>query len=442
MESQANGNRVLVLGASWAGAFCAPALHDTARKLGAPMPQITVVDRNNFILNTALLPEIISNSLNPLSIVPSLRRLWGKRDINFVQAEILSIDVNAKRVTTSAGDLEYDSLVLALGGQTNYFNNPSFEKYGWPYKVMADAIRLRNHVIECLERANAAEDLAEKRRLLTFVQAGAGACGLEVFTELSELLHHVCGKTYRNVSMHRDVRMILADGLPRVLAGMPQTCADAACEKLTKKGVDIRLNTFISAAGPGWVELAGGERIETETLIWVAGTKAVPLIAGIPCEHDRAGRIKVDEFHRVPGLDGVYAVGDAAHFVGDDGQPLGTTAQTAVQQGPNLGRNLVRESLGQPPKPYHYHYRGDLVSIGTLDSVTTPFGREVRGPLGWLVFKWVYFWKTPTMQNRFRILTDWVLHYLTGPMVASLELKAGISPLDYAQEEKAVAEKA
>jgi NADH:ubiquinone reductase (H+-translocating) len=442
MESQSNGYRVLILGASWAGAFCAAALHDTARKLGAPKPQITVVDRSNFILNAALLPEIVSSSLTPLSIVPSVRRLWGKRDINFVQAEILSIDTAAKRVTTPVGDLEYDKLVLALGGQTNYFNNPSAEKYGWPYKVMADAIKLRNHVVDCLERADATDDLAEKRRLLTFVQAGAGACGLEVFTELTEMLKRVCGRTYRNVSMHRDVRLILADGLPRVLPNMPQTCGDAACERLTKMGIDLRLSTFVAEAGPGWVQFAGGERIETETLIWVAGTKAVPLIANIPCEHDRAGRIKVDECHRVPGIPDVFCVGDAAHFVGDDGQPLATTAQTAVQQGPNLARNLVRESLGQPMKPYHYHHRGDLVGIGTLGSVTTPFGREVHGPIGWFIFKWVHFWKTPTMQNRFRILSDWFLHYLAGPMVASLEINAGPSPMDIAKEDAVIAEKA
>ena len=442
MESKANGNRVLILGASWAGAYCAPALHDTARKSGAPVPQITVVDRKNFILNTALLPEVLSNSLNPLSIVPALRRLWGRRDINFIQAEILSIDVEAKRVSTSTGDLEYDTLVLALGGETNYFNNESFWKYGWPFKNMADGLKLRNHVIDLLERANASSDLAEKRRLLTFVQAGAGACGLEVMTELREFLHKVVGKSYRNLSMHRDVQLILAEGLPRVLAGMPQTCSDAACEKLTKQGIDIRLNTFVKAAGPGWVELASGDRIETETLIWVAGTKAVPLIANIPCEHDRAGRIKVDKFHRVPGLDGVYAIGDAAHFIGEDGQPLGTTAQTAVQQGPNLARNLIKQSLGQAPTPYKYHYRGDLVSIGTLDSVTTPFGREVRGPLGWLMFKWVYFWKTPTMQNRFHILSDWFLGAVSGRMVASLEMNNGVSPLDFIAEETAAVEKA
>jgi NADH:ubiquinone reductase (H+-translocating) len=153
----------------------------------------------------------------------------------------------------------------------------------------------------------------------------------------------------------------------------------------------------------------------------VAGVKASPLVAALPLEHDRSGRIKVDEFMRVPGYDGVYAIGDDAHQIGEDGEPLSPTAQVAVQQGPALARNLVAEWEGRPLKPFKFHYRGDLVSIGTLDAVCCPYGWNVFGFTGWLLFKWVYFSKMPTMQNRFRLLSDWVLHGLQGPTVARLE---------------------
>mgnify|MGYP005847037987 CR=1 FL=1 len=423
MESR-NGshgsNRVVILGGSFAGLYCAQVLHDTSRKSKAPKPSITVIDRKNFVLFTAFLPEVLSNQLNPLSIVPAIRRIIGKRDISFHQTEVKEIDLDSKRVITQKGVFEYDTLILALGGVTNYFGNENFEKYSFPFKTMADGLRLRNHVIDLLERADRSTDPQERRRLLTFVQAGAGACGLEVMTELREFLHKVCGKVYPTIDFQRDVRLILAEGLPRVLSGMPESCAVAACEKMERREIKIHLNTFVTDAGPGWVEFDGRERVECETFIWVAGIKANPLIASLPVEHDRMGRIKVDQFNAVPGYPGVYAIGDNAHFV-ENGQPLAPTAQVAVQQGPALARNLVAQAEGRPMKPFKFHYRGDLVSIGTLDAVCSPYGRNIYGAGGWLLFKWVYFSKMPTMQNRFRLLSDWLLNALQGPTVARLE---------------------
>jgi NADH dehydrogenase len=349
-----------------------------------------------------------------------VRRIIGKRDIAFHQTEIEEIDLQNKRVITQKGAFEYDTLILALGAITNYFGNESFEKYGFPFKTMADGLKLRNHVIDLLERADRSTDLQERRRLLTFIQAGAGACGLEVMTELREFLHKVCGKAYPTIDFQRDVRLILAEGLPRVLSGMPEACALAACEKMGRREIKIRLNTFVTNAGPGWVEIDGKERVDCETLIWVAGIKTNPLVAGLPVEHDKMGRIKVDEFNAVPDCPGVYAIGDNAHFV-EDGEPLSSTAQVAVQQGPALARNLVAQAEERPMKPFKFHYRGDLVAIGTLDAVSSPYGHTVNGAIGWLLFKWVYFSKMPTMQNRFRLLSDWVLHALQGPTVARLE---------------------
>jgi len=253
MEATNGGNRVLILGGSFAGLYCTQVLHDTAKKAGTPMPDITLIDRNNFVLFTAFLPEMMSNQLNPLSIVPAIRRVVGGRNIAFHQTEILDIDLSNKRVTTGKSVFEADTLVLALGAVTNYFGNESFEKYGFPFKTMAHGLRLRNHIIDCLERADRSKDEAERRRLLTFIQAGAGACGLEVMTELREFLHLTCGKAYRNINFHRDVQLILAEGLPRVLSGMPEACALAACEKMQRRHIDVRLSTFVTGAAPaGW----------------------------------------------------------------------------------------------------------------------------------------------------------------------------------------------
>lgn len=418
---QTTGNRVVILGGSFAGLYCAQVLHDTARKSAIPKPKITVLDRNNFVLFATFLPEVLSNQVNPLTVVPAIRRVTGQRDIDFRQTEIQGVDFDKKLVHTETGDFEYDTLVIALGGATNFYGNQNAERYSFPFKTLADGLRLRNHVIDCLERANQSKNAADRRRLLTFVQAGAGCSGLELMTELEAFLHHVCGRVYRNINYYRDVRLILAEGLPRVLASLPELASQAGLAKLAKKGIEVSLNTFVTDVGPGWVELGKGERIETETLIWAAGVKANPMTAQFPFEKDRIGRIKVDEYNRVLGQENVYAIGDVAHFIGEDGVPLAQTAQVAVQQGPALARNLIASWEGKLMRPFRFHYRGDLVSIGNLDAVCTPFGWNVFGLSGWLLFKWVYFSKMPVMQNRFRLLSDWILYFLQGPIVSRLD---------------------
>ncbi|NLT41275.1 MAG: NAD(P)/FAD-dependent oxidoreductase [Anaerolineae bacterium] len=420
------GKRVLILGASYGGLYCAWFLHDLARKSSAPRPKITIIDRKNYVLYHAFLAECVSNQVNPLSIAPSIRRIIGKRDIEFVQAEITEIDAANKRAVTDCGTFEGDVLVLALGGVTGYFGNKDFEKYGYPCKEMEDSLRLRNHIIECMERADRSRDQEERRRLLTFVQAGAGATGLEVLTEVGDYVRKVCGKYYKSLNFRRDIRLILAEGMDRVLCTMEPDMSRAADSKLQRLGIEVRCGTLVSGAGPGYVDLkSGGEvkRIATETLIWVTGIKASPLIAGLPTEHDRMGRVVVDKLFQVSGFSDVYAVGDNAHVPDESGNPLGTTAQVAVQAGPALARNLLAKWEGREMTPFKYWNRGEMVSIGSLDAVSTPFGHKVNGPLAWMMYKYVHFSKMPTWHSRLRTLSDWLLNWTSGPNISTLDYK-------------------
>jgi NADH dehydrogenase len=431
--------KVLILGASFAGLYAAKFLHDEACKVGLELPEITLIDRKNYVLFTAFLPEILSNQVSPYTIMPSVRHVLGNRQVDFRQEEIQNVDLEQRLVRTDRGVHRADRLVLALGAVTNYFGREDFARYGFPYKTMADAIRLRDHVLSCLERANISNDQAERRRLLTFVQAGAGCCGMEVMTELRELVHRVAGRFYRNIDAARDARFVLVEGMERVLPTLEPEVSLAAEEKLRKRGIAIRTRTLVTGAGPGWVELNHEEQIESETLIWVAGIKANPLVAALPAGHDRLGRVVVDEYFRVPEYEGVYAIGDCAACPDGQGGTLAATAQVAVQQGPALARNLVAEWLGRSPKPFRFRYRGDLVSIGSLDAVCCPFGWNVFGLSGWLLFKYVYFSKLPTVQSKVRILGDWLANFLTGPSIAMLEaVRTDASGLAVPSEERLI----
>lgn len=421
------GKRVLILGASYGGLYTAEFLHDLAKKSSAPRPQITIIDRKNYVLYTAFLAECVSNQVNPLTITPSVRRILKNRDVEFVQAEITEIDLANKRAVTDNGTYDGDVLVLALGGITSYFGNADFEKYGYPCKELEDGLLLRNHIIDCLERADRSTDVEERRRLLTIVQAGAGCTGLEVMTEIAEYLHKVCGKYFKNINVHRDVRLILVEGLDRILSTLDEPLSRAATSKVQKLGIEVRCNTMVAGAGPGYVELKSDgqiERVASDTLIWVAGVKTNPLVAALQVEHDRQGRIICDKLFQVPGHPDVYALGDNAHVPDEAGTaPLATTAQVAVQEGPALARNLIAKWEGREMTPFKFWYRGDLVSIGSLDAVCSPFGWNVFGMTGWLLFKYVYLSKLPTWHNRLRALTDWTLNFVTGPSISTLEYK-------------------
>ncbi len=424
MKAQEHDNRILILGGSFAGLYTALFLDDALRRRAGPKPSITLIDKNNFLLYTAFLAEVASNRLSPLAIMPPIRRIIGRRDIAFHQTTVEDIDLEKRQVQTQAGTFDYDHLVLALGSVNNYFGNEDFRKYGFPYKTMGDALKLRNQVINLLETADRLTDPREKRRLLTFVQAGAGFTGVEVIAELREFLHSVAGRVYRNIDFERDVRLILVEGLERVLSTLPEALSREALRKFERKGIEVRLNTFVTGAGPDWVELAGEERIETETLIWVAGVQANPLVASLPLEHDRMGRVVVDEYLNVPGHPQIYALGDNAACPGEGGQPLAPTAQVAVQQAPLLARNFVASLEGQPQEPFKFHYRGDLVSIGSMDGVCCPYGLHLFGLPAWFLYRAVYWSKLPTMRNRIRVAVEWLLHVINGPSVSRLELDA------------------
>lgn len=424
------GKRVLILGGSYGGLYCAEFLHDLARKSSAPRPKITIIDRKNYVLYHAFLAECVSNQVNPLSIAPSIRRVLAKRDVEFVQAEILEIDLENKRAVTDNGTYEGDVLVLALGGVTGYFGNADFEKYGYPCKEMEDGLRLRNHIIECLELADRSQDQEERRRLLTFVQAGAGPTGLEVLTEIADYMHKVCGKFYKTLNFSRDIRLILAEGMDRVLCTLEPEMSQAASGKIQRLGIEVRCGTLVTGAGPGYVDLkCDGEvkRIPTDTLIWVTGIKASPLIAALPVEHDRMGRVVVDKLFQVAGYSDIYAVGDNAHVPDESGTaPLGTTAQVAVQAGPALARNLLAKWEGREMTPFKYWNRGEMVSVGTLDAVCSPFGRKVYGPFAWFLYKYVHFSKMPTWHARLRTLSDWLLNWTSGPNISTLDYRGWV----------------
>ena len=394
--------QILILGAGFAGLYLT--LRLAARLRGRA--EITLVDRNNYFLFSPLLHEVMVGMVEMHHAVHPIRRFLRGLPVRFVEAAVEEIDLEAKTVDTSAGSFAYDYLVLGLGSVTNDFGMEQVARYAFPLKTIAEAFRLRNHILTLFERAANTTDPEERRRLLTFVQAGAGLTGLETITELHDFLHESLRKDYPMIRPE-EIRLVLIDGLPELQAPSHPTLARRTLRLLQRKGIELRFKTLVKDAGPGWVACRDGAVIPTHTLIWTAGVCASPSIAALPVEKGSQQRVKVLPTLQLPAYPEVLALGDCAYCTDENGRPLPTTAQVANQQAPVAAANLLRLLAGSPPQPFTYRRMGELASLGTANAIAELGPVTVSGFLAWWIWRTIYLAKMPRWADRVHIAADW-----------------------------------
>jgi NADH dehydrogenase len=302
-------------------------------------------------------------------VVRPLRPLFRNTRVDFRRAEVRSIDLERRRILTDEGEVGYDHVVIALGSTTNFFGVEGAAETAFTLKSLKDAVRLRNHLLEMFERADLEPDPERQRRLLTFCLVGAGCTGVELATELQDLIQKTLLPNYPRLD-GREVRLVLPEASGRIIPCVSNRLAWLGLDKLRRKGIDVRLHAPVIAVSPGAVTLADGKVLPTETVVWTAGVKANPVVEGLPVEKDKLGRVIVDEYLELPQFPGVFALGDCAHFWNPRFQaPLPPTAQVAVQQARAVADNIARALRGQAKRPFVYRHQGDLVSLGSGDGV-------------------------------------------------------------------------
>lgn len=432
--STAERPRIVILGAGFAGVYAAQEL---ARLLPhAADGEITLVDENNFFVFTPMLTEVAGGQLDPRHIVTAIRRFSPR--INFMQASVKAIDLERKRVTVALGrpedalpaeeeTLEADHLVIALGAATNYFGIPGLQEHSLNIKNLGDAALIQNRALALLERANEEEDPAMCRELLTFVVGGGGFSGVETMGALNDLVRENC-KNYPNV-MPGDIRTVLIEGGGRLLPELDEKLAAYAQRKLEQRGVEVRLNTFISGAGPDYVEMKGGERIKTHLLIWSGGVAPSPVLKDLECEHSHRGGIVTDHYCRVPGYADVWAIGDCADIPQPGKQqPYTPIAQNATREGVAVARYIVATLRGEAIQPFAYQPIGELAMIGKRTGVASVYGLRFSGKLAWLMWRTVYLLKMPRLSMRLRVAVDWAGDLLFGREIAELPARPSVPP--------------
>jgi len=417
--------RILILGGGFAGMYTALHLEKIfAKDKGV---DIILVNQKNFFLFTPMLAEVVSSSIEAKHVISPVREFFKK--VSFQEAEIQSVDLEKRVITAShcnkceAYHIEYDFLVLALGSVTNFYGLQGVAENSFPLKSLADAMALRNHVIDMFEHADMEHDAQMRRRLLTFVVAGGGFAGVEVAAELNDFIH-TSRKFFRNV--HPDeVKLILVVLGSRIMPEISEDLASYALNKLRKYGIELRMQTKVINATPNEIELDGGDRIATNTLIWTAGIASNPIIETLPCNKDKNGKIITNEYLEVPGWPGVWAAGDCAHIPDlKTGNPHPPTAQHAVREGKQVAQNIAAAVMSKDAdrKPFQFSAKGTMAPLGYRTAVVEIKGFKFSGFFAWWLWQTIYLSKLPTLYRKIRVATDRTLNLFFQKDIAQLKV--------------------
>jgi len=339
--------RILILGGGYGGVGVLKQLQETFQS--DPEVSISLVSKNNFFLHTPLLPEMATGMLTARHIATPIRAFCKRA--RYYQAKIEQIDLNNNKVTitrpldSQKRELEYDFLVIALGGKTNFFGNKNVEKYALTIKTLGDALVLRNHIITMLESADQEENSQKQSKLMTFVVVGGGFSGVETVGEINDFVRESVEKFYRNIDVEK-IRIILVSASEKILPEIGDL-GEYAIESLTKNGVEIIKNTKLVDAAADHVVLDNDMKISCGTLIWAGGVTVDPVITKLDSEHAPNGRVLVDSFLGIKNHPNVYALGDCALITDKrTGKPYPPTAQHAVREAKLVSKNIISSIKG------------------------------------------------------------------------------------------------
>ena len=397
---------VVIVGGGFAGLYAARAL----RK--APV-RVTVIDRRNFHLFQPLLYQVATASLSPADIASPIRTvLRGQANTQVWMGEVVDVDAAAREVRLEDGTVaRYDYLILATGATHAYFGHDDWAAHAPGLKTVDDATEIRRRFLLAFESAEREADAAARRRLLTFVIVGAGPTGVELAGAMAEIARQVMPQDFRAIDT-KATRILLLEGVDRVLPTYSPELSAKAQRQLEKLGVEVRTGAMVTEIGDDHVDI-GEERIDAENVFWAAGVSASKLGARLGVETDRAGRVLVQPDCSVPGHPEVFVTGDLASLKREDGSPVPGVAQGAIQMGKHAARQIMRDLEHEPRENFHYVDKGDLATIGRAAAVARLGGRELSGFIAWVIWVVVHIMYLIGFRNRVLVMMQWGWAYLT-----------------------------
>ncbi|HET7232552.1 MAG TPA: NAD(P)/FAD-dependent oxidoreductase [Longimicrobium sp.] len=397
---------VVIIGGGFGGLWAAKGL----RK--APV-SVTLVDRRNHHLFQPLLYQVATASLSPADIATPIRGvLRAQRNTEVTMGEVVDVDRVSRQILLSDGTrMPYDYLIVATGATHAYFGHPEWEPIAPGLKTVEDATEIRRRFLLAFEAAEQEADDDARRALLTFVIVGAGPTGVEMSGAMAEIARKSMVRDFRHIDPST-ARVILVEGGPRVLAAYQEELSAYAQRALERIGVEVRLNSIVTKVDEGGVYI-GSEFIPARNVVWAAGVTASPLGKRLDAKTDKVGRVHVNPDLSLPGDPRVFVLGDLANVLGPDGKPYPGVAQVAMQGGTHAAKMIIADMKGAPRKPFRYHDKGSMATIGRRSAVLQTAHTRLSGWIAWMAWLFVHILFLIGFRNRVSVFVQWAWSYLT-----------------------------
>jgi len=395
---------VVIIGAGFAGLTA-------AKKLKNAPVRITLVDKNNYHLFQPLLYQVAAAALVPSQIAYPLRTIFRKqKNLTFQMGEITSVDFDYQFVRLNGSVIEYDYLILAVGGETNFFGMETVRENGFQLKDIESAVGARNHLLKMFEQASREPDPEKRKAMLTFTVVGGGPTGVETAGALAELILHVLRYEYPELDI-RETRVILLEASDTLIASYPDGLRKATLRLLEKKNVEVSFGAKLIDFNGQRIALADGSEIQSHTLIWTAGVKAAGITQTLGVDVAGSGRVRSEPTLQLPGHPDVYVLGDAAYHEDEQGRPLPMLSTVAIQQGNLTAENIRRAIKGRDQKKFIYKDPGLLATIGRNAAVARIWGISFSGFIAWMIWVVLHIYRIVGFRNRLVVMIMWAWEY-------------------------------
>ncbi len=395
---------VVIIGAGFGGM-------EAARRLANAPVRITLINRENYHLFQPLLYQVAIAGLVPSQIAYPVRTIFRhQKNFTFQMGEVTTIDFDAKFVKMNGSVLAYDYLIVAIGGETNFYKLSSIQQNAHQLKNIDSAVETRNHLLAMFERASREPDPDRRRALLTFGIVGGGPTGVETAGALAELIQLVISKDYPDLDL-KDVRVLLLESAGHLMEAYPDSLRKATFDLLSRKHVEICLNTHLSDYDGEKMTLADGRTIPAHTLIWTAGVRAAELTDRLGVQQGAGARLLAENTLQLAGHPEVFLVGDAAYMVDEHGRALPMLATVAQQEAKTAVNNLLRMLKGEAPRAFHYKDPGLLATIGRNAAVARIAGLSFSGFIAWVIWVVLHIYRLIGFRNRLVVMINWAWDY-------------------------------
>ncbi|WP_204042122.1 NAD(P)/FAD-dependent oxidoreductase [Acrocarpospora phusangensis] len=404
---------ILIVGGGYVGMYTALRLQRTLRReLRSGQVRITVINPQSYMTYQPFLPEAAAGNISPRHVVVPLRRVLPKARI--LNGRVSKVHHGHKSVTFeplvgSPREIEYDILVMAAGSVSRTLPIPGLADAAIGFKTIAESITLRNRVLGLLDRAESSDDPEVRRRALTFVVVGGGYAGIEALAELEDMTEDSI-KYYPTIK-REDLRWVLIEASGRILPEVGPEMGEWTVEELRRRGIELKMNTFLESCVGGLVKTSDGDEFESATIVWTAGVKPSQIVNSGDLPLDERGRIKTTTRLTITGVKDAFAAGDVAGVpdVTKAGEYCAPNAQHAVRQAKVLADNITAHLHGRPLRDYRHRYAGSVAGLGLYQGVANVYGVKLRGFPAWFMHRTYHLSRVPTTNRKVRVVADWTL---------------------------------